>query len=127
MIGYSSSLFVIAGKNPLFLRCVVSPTLLAEMEDRFGYDLKHAMHCIRLQRTCIEILEGKGVLVKRPDAEELVSIRNGAWSYDRWMQEVRKLEDQANELVKVTKLPKTSNYKRANFICQAVVEKMWEI
>lgn len=99
----------------------------AEMEDRFGYDLKHAMHCIRLQRTCIEILQGKGVLVKRPDAEELVSIRNGAWSYDRWMQEVRKLGDQANELVKVTKLPKTSNYKRANFICQAVVEKMWGI
>mgnify|MGYP001607055563 CR=1 FL=1 len=43
--------------------------------------LKHAMHLVRLMRMCKEILITCEVVVKRPDREELLAIRNGAWSY----------------------------------------------
>ncbi len=54
----------------------------AAIEAEHGYDCKHAMHLVRLLRMCKEILTDGSVLVKRPDAEELLAIRNGAWSYD---------------------------------------------
>ena len=54
----------------------------AELEKKFGYDTKHASHLVRLLRMGKEIMgEGK-VKVYRPDREELLAIRRGAWSYD---------------------------------------------
>jgi uncharacterized protein len=40
-------------------------------------DGKNMMHCMRLIRMAQEIGTGKGVIVRRPDAEELLSIRRG--------------------------------------------------
>lgn len=54
----------------------------AELESRFGFDTKHAMHLIRLLRMGREVLAGEGVKVHRDDAEHLLAIRRGAWSYD---------------------------------------------
>lgn len=62
----------------------------AALEARYGYDCKHAMHLVRLLRMAAEILRGEGVIVRRPDAEELLHVRNGGWRFDqleRWAQE----------------------------------------
>ena len=64
----------------------------AELEARFGLDTKHAAHLVRLMRMCKEILESGKVIVKRPDAAELLSIRAGAWPYDRIVEYAEKLE-----------------------------------
>lgn len=58
----------------------------AALEAQYGYDTKHAMHLVRLMRMATEILTTGKVVVKRPDAQELLSIRAGAWSFDRLMQ-----------------------------------------
>jgi len=55
----------------------------AELEARHGYDTKHAMHLIRLQRMAVEILETGEVHVHRPDRDELLAVRDGAWSYEQ--------------------------------------------
>lgn len=55
----------------------------AELERRHGYDTKHAMHLVRLMRTGLEVLETADLRVRRPDSEELASIREGALSYDQ--------------------------------------------
>lgn len=63
----------------------------AELEARYGYDTKHGMHLVRLMRMATEILRDQQVLVRRPDAAELLAIRAGEWSYDRlmaWAEEV---------------------------------------
>ena len=52
-----------------------------------GYDSKNMMHCIRLIRMAIEIAEQKQVIVKRPDAAELLTIRNGDAEYDDLLAE----------------------------------------
>jgi hypothetical protein len=82
----------------------------AALEAEHGYDTKHGMHLIRLMRLCTEILRGDGLIVKRPDAKELVEIRMGAWSYDKLMEEANKLKAQAEVLAQITKLPKEPNY-----------------
>lgn len=76
----------------------------AELEAKFGYDTKHASHLIRLLRMGTEILSGKGVLVKRPDAEELLEIRRGKYTYEQ-LDEMAKAENQLlEEAAKTTSL-----------------------
>jgi len=54
----------------------------AELEARYGYDCKHAMHLVRLVRSGTELLLTGNLQVNRPDAQELKEIRNGAWKYE---------------------------------------------
>lgn len=54
----------------------------AELEAKFGYDTKHAMHLVRLLLMAEEILATGKVIVKRPDAEMLLAIRAGAYPYE---------------------------------------------
>jgi hypothetical protein len=78
----------------------------AELEKKFGFDLKFATHLIRLLRTCREILETGKLLIKRPDAEELLAIRNGAWTYDQIVEFAEKEDNELNEIIKKCTLPK---------------------
>ena len=77
---------------------------------------KHAMHCIRLCRMCLEILETGKVLVKRPDAEELIAIRTGSkdYSYDQFVDEVSSLETKIKLAYDKSMLPKEVNSKKIN-------------
>ena len=54
-----------------------------QLELDYGYDTKHGGHLVRLLRTGYEILTTGQLQVKRPDAAELLAIRNGAWSYEQ--------------------------------------------
>lgn len=86
----------------------------AELEREFGYDTKHAMHLMRLLRMGKEILTGKGVIVKRPDREELLDIRNGKWSYERVVHEAELMESELNDLYEKSTLPHSPNDKEIN-------------
>jgi predicted nucleotidyltransferase len=55
----------------------------AVLEAQFGYDCKFAMHAIRLLKTGLEVLkEGKLVVKRVEDREQLLGIRNGKVSYE---------------------------------------------
>ena len=45
-----------------------------------GYDSKNAAHLIRLLRMCVEFMQTGEMLVKRPDAAELIDIKRGKWT-----------------------------------------------
>lgn len=76
-----------------------------EMEEKFGLDLKHA---------CLEILETGQVLVNRPDAKELLEIKNGKWSYDQIIDYTNQMNDKIETAYKTTKLPKSVDYVKIN-------------
>jgi predicted nucleotidyltransferase len=63
----------------------------AKLEAAHGYDTKHALHLVRLLRMGHEILTTGKVIVRRPDAEELLAIRNGCYTYDELMEVVEPL------------------------------------
>jgi len=93
-------------------------------EAKFGYDAKHAYHLIRLMRMCREILTTGKVIVKRPDREELLAIRNGAWSYEQ-IVEFAEREDKDLQLVYETSnvLPKTPDIKFLDNLCVELVAR----
>lgn len=70
----------------------------AALEAKFGYDTKHASHLIRLLRMGYEILTTGKLIVRRPDAEELLAIRRGAKTYDELMEEAETLNNKLDEI-----------------------------
>lgn len=47
-----------------------------------NYDSKNMMHTVRLLEMAIEILQDEKIIVKRPNREQLLSIRAGEWEYN---------------------------------------------
>lgn len=84
---------------------------------------KHAMHVVRLLRTAKEALETGEVLVKRPDAAELLAIRNGAWSYEEMMEYFNSTVTDIRNISSV--LPKQPDRKLATKILIDLREIQW--
>ncbi len=61
----------------------------AALEERHGYDTKHAMHLCRLLRMGREILEEGEVRVLRPDAAWLRGVREGKLTYQELLDMAR--------------------------------------
>lgn len=94
------------------------------LEEKYGYDTKHAYHLVRLIRMCREVLTTGKVIVKRPDREELLSIRNGAWTYDQLISFAENEEKELNTLYNTsTVLPKIPNKEKLDQLCIKLVEK----
>jgi uncharacterized protein len=99
----------------------------AELEEKFSFDTKHGTHIVRLVRMCREILETGKIIVKRPDAEELLSIRRGAWSYDQLKDFLIKEDKALDELYKTSTIPHSPNRQKIDDLCIEMVESfMWK-
>ena len=66
----------------------------AALEAAHSYDTKHAMHLMRLLRMGKEILTTGKIVVRRPDAEELLEIRGGKWDYDQLVEQAESLKSE---------------------------------
>lgn len=97
--------------------------LRAALEAKHGLDTKHAMHLVRLLRMCREILTEGKVIVRRPDAQELLAIRDGAWSYDQLVSWAEEQDANLTELAKVSSLPRQPNRVALDQLCAEIVEQ----
>ena len=84
------------------------------LEEKYQYDVKHAMHLVRLLRMGVEILETGQVIVKRPDAAELIEIRNGGWNYDALVEYADTMGKRIDQAYKTTKLPRAVDQVKLN-------------
>ncbi|MCP4677485.1 MAG: hypothetical protein GY854_18620 [Deltaproteobacteria bacterium] len=94
----------------------------AELEAKFGYDTKHAMHLVRLQRMAVEILTQERVIVRRPDRDDLLAIRDGAWSYDELIEQCQRLEEKIDKAAELSKLPEEPDDDALDELCTSIVE-----
>lgn len=94
----------------------------AALEASAGYDTKHAMHLVRLLRMAREILGDGKVIVKRPDAEELLAIRAGAWSYDQLIEYAERMEAELPAIAAKSPLPKSPDRKALDKLLVSIVE-----
>lgn len=96
----------------------------ASLEAKYGYDTKHGYHLVRLIRMCREILTTGKVIVKRPDFEELLAIRNGAWDCDYLIEWAEQQDKELDELYKTCDvLPKMPDRDYIDGLCIELVEK----
>jgi len=93
----------------------------AAIEAKYGFDCKNAAHLFRLLNMAIEILEKGEVIVTRPDAKDLLEIRNGKYSYEQLMDVVQEKSEKIEELFKKTTLPKKPNINKIHDIVYEMV------
>ena len=97
----------------------------AYLEEKFGFDLKHAVHLVRLMRMGKEILETGKVNVDRTniDAEELKEIGSGAWSYDQLEEYSKNMDSQLDNLYKISKLQHSPDRGAVTALCIELVKE----
>jgi len=93
----------------------------AELEAKYHMDTKHASHLIRLMKTGYEILTEGVLRVRRPDAEELLAIRDGALSYDQLIEEAERIERAVIEAETTSRLPRSPQVEKIDEVLLSVL------
>jgi hypothetical protein len=91
-----------------------------------GYDGKNLMHCHRLLDMSLEILDGKGINVRRPNREELLSIRRGEKDYDELVDDAERKMVLMDELFKKSKLPSNVKSNLSNDILLKIRKEFYK-
>lgn len=107
---------------------VPNETLITRNSGKLSYhgNTKHAMHLVRLMRMAEEILSTGEVLVKRPDAKELLDIRGGAWPLEdllKWAEE--KDKHIRGDLYEKSKLPHSFDRDKGAEILMGIQDMVW--
>lgn len=95
-----------------------------ELEKIFGYDCKHASHCVRLLVQGKELLETGTLTVDRSDidADMLRDIKNGKWSYEKLLDYTEAIDHEFDNLYKNTPLPHKPDRNKIEELLLDIVE-----
>jgi predicted nucleotidyltransferase len=85
---------------------------------------KHASHLVRLYLQCEQLLKTGKLVVFRDDAEFLLSIRNGAWTYEQIIEFADKKDKELELLYKSSFLPKEPDRKLINNTIIDIIDRM---
>ena len=77
------------------------------------YDTKNLLHCYRIAEMGCEIAKGMGIIVRRPNREFLLKIRNGEMEYDEILSLSENLLKESDELFANSDLPEVPDLKEA--------------
>lgn len=95
--------------------------------EQHGYDTKNASHLIRLLRMGIEFLRTGELTVTRPDARELLDIKQGKWTLERVQAEANELFENISEVYDKSPLPLAPNKAKAEELLMNIIEDFWRL
>ena len=80
------------------------------------YDSKNMMHCFRLLSMCIEVAEGKGILIDRRniDRDFLMDVRNRKYTYDELMTKLLELKARMDKAIEVSTIRENIDVEYVN-------------
>ena len=92
-----------------------------------NYDSKNMMHTIRLLKVAKELLETENLNVKRiDDREELLSIKNGDFTYEEVIKMANNLQKEIENLAKITQLKDEIDYSKIEKFLINLRTKLYE-
>lgn len=100
-----------------------------QLELKCGYDGKNASHLIRSLRMLKEVLLTGVLNVRRPDAKELLEIRNAFWTYEELIKETDKLKAEISAIYDSKKyvLPDLINRTELSDLAVELHEFHWSL
>jgi predicted nucleotidyltransferase len=95
----------------------------AETEKKFLLDTKHAAHLVRLISMAEEILTTGDVHINRAgiDADTLLAVRNGEWTYEKVLEWSAEKEKSLEEMYEKSTLPYSPDIKKIDILCKDVL------
>ena len=95
----------------------------AELEKKYGADMKHASHLIRLITEGKELLETGEITFPRPDAKFLLEIKNGLYKYEEISEMLENFDEIFNQLYETSPLPNSPDKVGIDKLCQQIVKR----
>jgi hypothetical protein len=83
-----------------------------ELENKFGYDTKHASHLIRLMYEGIEILNSGSITFPLIQKDEIIAVRNGKYSYDQIIAIAESFDGMFDMIYDISSLPHSPDWDR---------------
>jgi predicted nucleotidyltransferase len=80
-----------------------------EVEKKYGYDVKAAMHTLRLLYECKELMSERRITLPRPEKDFLIRVRTGKYSMEKVLGFAKKLFNECEQSAKESKLPAKVN------------------
>jgi len=90
-----------------------------DLIERYGFDVKFAMHYVRLLGECRELLREHKLTLPRPERELLIAIRTGKYSQDEVFELGNELAHECEQLLEKSELPDNVNVQ---FLSQQIAE-----
>jgi predicted nucleotidyltransferase len=90
-------------------------------------DGKNMMHCVRLMQMAREIAEGKGIMVRRPNAEELIDIRKGKVDLQSLIDGVESEIKEIDKLFEESNLPDSVDSKFISELILNIRKRIYNI
>jgi len=76
-----------------------------EIESKYGYDVKAAMHTLRLLYECKELVTEARITMPRPERDLLIRVRTGKYSMDGVVAMARQQFAECEDAAKASYLP----------------------
>jgi uncharacterized protein len=90
-----------------------------------NYDAKNMMHTIRLLEMAEEIALQKSILVRRPNREELLKIRGGAYAYEELLALSEQKMERIEHVYEASDLPDHPDYQKINLLLADLRKKFY--
>jgi uncharacterized protein len=96
-----------------------------ELEAQYGYDVKAAMHTLRLLHECKELLSGETITLPRPERDFLIRVRTGKYSIEKVLTLAKKLFAECEETAANSALPDRVNRSTVSRVLSASYRRAW--
>lgn len=97
-----------------------------ELEVKFGYDVKAAMHTIRLLYECKEIIATGRITLPRPERDLLIRVRTGKYSIDKVLSMAKKLFAECEAEAEHSVLPEKIDRHAVSKLLADCYRQAWE-
>jgi predicted nucleotidyltransferase len=94
-----------------------------ELVKIYGYDVKYAMHTVRILSMAIEFFrDGKMNVYRENDRDMLLEIRQGKWALDVWIKYIDELLVKAKKAEAEGNMPDKPNFEYINNLCMWLID-----
>ena len=97
-----------------------------EIEQKYGYDVKAAMHTLRLLHECNELLLEHNITLPRPERDFLIKVRTGKYSMEKVLAMAEELFAACEEAARASTLPERVDRKSVSRLITAAYRTMWD-
>jgi len=96
-----------------------------EIEAKFGYDVKAAMHTLRLLYECRELMSEGRITLPRPERGFLIKVRTGKFSMEKVLEKASELSQECEKAAEVSMLPEKVDRRAVSELITHWYLKMW--
>jgi len=97
-----------------------------EIEAKYGYDGKAAMHALRLLYECRELVSAGRITLPRPEKDLLIGVRTGKYSKEKVLEMAGELTAECGRAVEASRLPERADRAAVSRLVAGCYRNMWD-